>query len=164
MKTNNYMEHRSRAEQSCNTKLTLPSRVRTWSFTLNNHTTKEVEQWHTDIQEFKIKKFRMQEEIGKNGTPHLQGAVTFKNTVRLYTVKNLLPRAHWEPAKNTEALYKYCRKVDTRSGLEWEWEDVTGTKKGHGLNKLEIAEHMLNQRLNHMRKDLDDDWIVDDYE
>lgn len=146
MSSNNLPAQRHGAAQRGNTSNLSVPRVRTWAFTLNNHTDNEVTQWHNDILKYKIQKFRMQEEIGENKTPHIQGAVTFKNPVRFKTVKKLLPRAHWEPAKDTKALYKYCRKKASATGLAWEWEREK-ERKTHGLSPIEINEHMLAQRL-----------------
>ncbi len=149
MSLNNLPAPRHGPAQGGNTKNLSVPRVRTWAFTLNNHTDDEVTQWHNDILKFKIIKFRMQEEIGENKTPHIQGAVTFKNPVRFKTVKNLLPRAHWEPAIDTKSLYKYCRKKESATGLAWEWEKVKEITT-HGLSPVEINAHPLAQRLKQM--------------
>ena len=50
------------------------------------------------------------EEVGEQGTPHLQGFVTFKNSCRLAALKKLIPRAHWEKAISKEAAANYCMK------------------------------------------------------
>lgn len=64
-------------------------------------------------------------EVGENGTPHLQGYVTFKATWRLSALKLLLPRAHWEQAKGNRAHNReYCSK----DGDFWESEAQTVTK------------------------------------
>ncbi len=98
-------------------------RKRVWGFTLNNWTKDEVAHWHKHFLKYKITKFRFQVEIGeKNKTPHLQGAVTFKNPVRFKTLKELLPRANWYLADNPKKLYEYCHKKDTATGEAWEWE------------------------------------------
>lgn len=45
------------------------------------------------------------------GTPHHQGYVRFANPRALNGVRKLLPTAHWEPVKGTEAdNFKYCSK------------------------------------------------------
>ena len=62
-----------------------------------------------------------QEEIGKNGTPHIQGAVEFKKKVRPLSVfrnKSL----HWEVMKGTfQQSVEYCTKDSTRAegGKQW---------------------------------------------
>lgn len=52
-------------------------------------------------------------EVGENGTPHLQGFIKFKKPMRLTSVKKILDRAHWEPAKgNDQQNLKYCSKQE----------------------------------------------------
>lgn len=49
-------------------------------------------------------------EVGETGTPHLQGAVTFKRMYTFEQVKKLHGAAHWELAKATQD-FNYCRKA-----------------------------------------------------
>lgn len=56
-----------------------------------------------------------QEEIGENGTPHLQLMVKTPQ-VRFPQVKRVFPRAHIEPARNVTALRQYVEKEETRVG------------------------------------------------
>jgi len=52
-------------------------------------------------------------EVGKQGTPHLQGAVTFKQTKRVGAVCKLLGgRAHVETMKGRWEDQEYCTKDD----------------------------------------------------
>lgn len=105
--------------QESNTKVanTPPSKGRNWCFTLNNHITKDID----TILRLKLitecKQFCFQEEKGKNGTPHLQGVIAWKNAVSFNTVRKLLPRAHWEKAYNLKKALAYCCKADTRYGM-----------------------------------------------
>lgn len=51
------------------------------------------------------------EEIGEEGTPHLQGYVRFKNARTLKVMKKALHRAHLEIAKGSPFQnYQYCSK------------------------------------------------------
>ena len=76
-----------------------------WCFTLNNYTNliEKIEQ---------AKRWVIGEEIGEQGTKHLQGYVEFKTKIRFNTVKNRLPNgAHIEPANGSpEQNYNYCIK------------------------------------------------------
>ncbi len=99
------------------------ARYRKWCFTVNNYT-----QWDIDTLLSAFKKlpttiYVFQEEKGEprfgegpNGTPHLQGVVSYKNAVRFTTLKTLCPRGHWEKCKNWDASKAYCSKLDTRNG------------------------------------------------
>ncbi len=88
-------------------------KVRTWCFTLNNYTQDEIVGL---VEAFKGLKYVFQEETGDNGTPHLQGVVSYKNQVYLSHCKEINGRAHWEVCRNTSAARAYCRKEETRSG------------------------------------------------
>ncbi len=90
-------------------------RKRNWFFTLNNYTPEDI----VDIPKwFEAQKtlWVFQEEIGDNGTPHLQGCVMFNNAKKLTEMKRGIPRAHWEVCRNKKAAVAYCTKVATRAG------------------------------------------------
>lgn len=108
------MEHSEQLEHgTCNTN----NKSRSYAFTLNNYTKDEI---GTLEQEFlEAAEYGMQEETGKDGTPHLQGFIRYKNPVSFNHVKKLLKRAHWEKAKSIKACRAYCSKEDTRTGRQW---------------------------------------------
>lgn len=78
---------------------------RTWTFTINNFTPEDVE-W---VKVLEAKKITASSEEGEGGTPHIQGAVTFKRGYRLTQLKKLHARAHWEAAKASQD-FNYCKK------------------------------------------------------
>lgn len=83
--------------------------AKSWCFTLNNWVHADL----TGIENWSgIRRLVVGREVGDGGTPHLQGCVTFCGAKRLSALKKLLPRAHWEVAKNLEAAFRYCRKED----------------------------------------------------
>ena len=55
-----------------------------------------------------------QEEVGKEGTPHLQLMLKCSRTERFSAVKKVFPRAHIEVARNQTALSAYVHKEETR--------------------------------------------------
>ena len=55
-----------------------------------------------------------QEEVGKEGTPHLQLMLKCSRTERFSAVKKVFPRAHIEAARQPAALAAYVQKEDTR--------------------------------------------------
>lgn len=89
----------------------LRTRSRKWLFTLNNW---EDEELGTIISYFKNKEAKtyvIGEEIGEQGTPHLQGYVHFQKLVEFSTIKKLMPRAHIEMVRGTEEEnIRYCSK------------------------------------------------------
>lgn len=78
---------------------------KTWVYTLNNYTDKDIEQ----LKSFTVSKHRSCKEVGEGGTPHLQGAITFKRAYRIKQLKKLNERIHWEQAKVKDAE-NYCTK------------------------------------------------------
>ena len=79
--------------------------ARTWCFTLNNYTDADIEL----IKVWECNRILVSKETGENGTPHLQGAITWKRTYRLAALKKMHTRIHWEQAK-TRDCFNYCAK------------------------------------------------------
>lgn len=52
----------------------------------------------------------------QTGTMHFQGAVILHSQQRLSALKKWLPTAHWEPARQRDALKRYAMKLDTAVG------------------------------------------------
>lgn len=82
---------------------------KTWTITLNNYT--EEEEKH--LKSLKKSYLFYGKEIGDEGTPHLQGFITFNNNHRLSSLKKINPRIHWEYTTHKEAAINYCNKVYT---------------------------------------------------
>jgi len=82
------------------------SRVRTFSFTLNNWTEGDV----TRVQALDHKYLLYGKEVGESGTPHLQGMITFANAKTLSAAIKVLAGCHVEIAKDSAALIEYCKK------------------------------------------------------
>lgn len=85
-----------------------------WVFTLNNFTDEEFIILKHEIKS-KCADYRVQEEIGENGTKHLQGFI--KATKRIRPLETFsLKRIHWEKAKSPKYAREYCCKEDTATG------------------------------------------------
>lgn len=86
------------------------SLCRSWCYTVNNYTSDEVASLKA-IEEGRIEVHVCAEEVGENGTPHLQGYIRFKKPCRLSWWKKTSPRAHVEARKGSEMqAYEYCKK------------------------------------------------------
>lgn len=89
-----------------------------WCYTVNNYTPDDVlrlRALHTDPKN-KIVYHSFQAEIGKNGTPHLQGYVAFAATKMRSTVANIISkRAHLERTLGSPAeASDYCLDEEKR--------------------------------------------------
>lgn len=82
---------------------------KSWVFTINNYTTEHLDllsRWNSE--EF-VTRLTVTKEVGESGTPHLQGAVTFKVAKRFAGLKKMIASAHWEAAVAKDAAL-YCLK------------------------------------------------------
>lgn len=79
------------------------------AFTVNNPTEEDI-QGLSNIQQ-RSRFICYAQEVGDNGTPHLQGYIEFVNQTTLRTIKGFLPRAHIERAtQSREVNIRYCKK------------------------------------------------------
>ncbi|AXQ66073.1 MAG: putative viral replication protein [Circoviridae sp.] len=127
--------------ESRNNESRLSSRVRTFSFTLNNYTETELSDLNflvtSDQRPAEIIEIIFQPEIGKNGTKHLQGLIRFDNkkSFKYVNTKYFNNRAYLEMCKNISALRNYVQKTDTAVGT------VSKFKEENHLDKLERLWH-----------------------
>lgn len=128
---------------------------RTWCFTLNNYTTAEMVHLG-GMDADKVRYCIFGEEIGENGTPHLQGYIVFPNAVRMETVKQHVgARCHLEIAKgNVKQNYDYCSK----DGKFHEFGDRPQFPKEKGEREKERY-----KRAWHLAKAGDLDALVDEH-
>jgi len=104
-------------------------RARRWCFTLNNPNAEEKSALSRMSQCLIIG-----DEVGKCGTPHLQGYVEFENQKDFDCLKKLCPRAHWEKAKGSKQKnIDYCSKekilINTLFSEKEKKEDLIRAKK-----------------------------------
>lgn len=86
-----------------------------WCFTLNNYIAEQIEHLE-QVLKHETKWYVFQEEVGKEGTPHLQGTICLKERQRMTQLKSIDPAIHWEPTKSVKASIVYCTKVATATG------------------------------------------------
>lgn len=82
-----------------------------WSVTINNPTELDRQTVHGPAPRW-VRIIKGQDEIGESGTLHLQMALNTAQ-VRMSQVKQWLPRAHIEAARNANALANYVSKDKT---------------------------------------------------
>lgn len=84
------------------------SKTRSYCFTLNNYSEAEVE----SVKNIECSYLVFGKEIGKSGTPHLQGFIHFINPRTITGLKRVkgLERAHLEVAVAPKKAIKYCMK------------------------------------------------------
>ena len=87
------------------------------------------------VMTLEVNKIVVSKEIGESGTPHLQGAVTFKRLYTLNQLKKLHPKAHWEIA--VAAIdFNYCKKYggeivrDENCQLQGKRTDIENIRDG----------------------------------
>lgn len=86
-----------------------------WFFTYNNYTEECVVSMVSSFDSL-CDKYVFQEELGKEGTRHLQGVVFCKKRMR-WSEFGLSNKIHWETVKGKdEQAIDYCSKEDTRNG------------------------------------------------
>jgi len=93
-----------------------------WSITINNPTDDDHAQWENLKTLPWVKLVSGQLEQGENDTPHIQGMIQTEYGRFFEKLKQALPRAHIEIAKNKFALTNYVAKQDTRIGTVPQYE------------------------------------------
>lgn len=144
---------------ACNTKKKAPTRVRGYILTWNNYKDADIEYVKTYCKE-NCDDYSWQEEKGKEGTPHLQIAIHFKNAKSFDIIKKDFAQCHIEAAQNWMKVKKYCMKAESR------------VKEGDKKEKIVIKDPLKDKELRPFQKkvidiingDIDDRkiyWIYD---
>lgn len=98
-------------------------RSRTWVFTDNNPP--GLLDWQR-FQDMGVTYLLYQEEVGDNGTHHLQGMLEFADKVRMSTVQNLFDtNPHLEVCRDKKASKLYCMKPGAVGG-PYEYGELSG--------------------------------------
>lgn len=109
----------------------MTSKSRTYCFTLNNYTESDIDYYQQLVNTGNAKYIIIGKEVGAEGTPHLQGFVSFASPRSFNAIKDLLPRAHLEKANTLSAAIEYCKK----DGDFIEWGDAPKTQKEKGAGE-----------------------------
>ncbi len=99
-----------------------------WCFTLNNYTNQDKTKIEHLFNEGKYTYCIYGEEVGEQGTPHLQGYIEFSRRKRMQYVKRLISqRIHLESRRGSaEQAAEYCRK----EGASTEYGDISESNQG----------------------------------
>lgn len=102
-------------------------RHRRWAFTFNNYPKSFLRKIKSKLLKKKYTYLVMGQEIGKEGTKHLQCYIEMKEGVDMaFMKKNFHKKIHWEGAKyGAKCNVNYCKK----DGIFYEW----GTPKRQGI-------------------------------
>lgn len=107
------------------------SRSTNWCFTVNNPSEDEIllpQSWDPELYKYLV----YQLETGENGTPHLQGYVSFVNQKRFSEFRKFFldERAHIAVAKgNAKQNRAYCTKSEGRLQGPWEFGSLPSQGK-----------------------------------
>lgn len=91
------------------------SRAKNWCFTINNHDNESLVLLRNSSQLPCCRYLVFQQEVGEEGTSHIQGFISLKSQQRLNQLKTLVGnRAHLEVAKGSPQQNRdYCSKSKT---------------------------------------------------
>lgn len=91
------------------------SLAKNWSFTLNNFNEEEILLLRNSASLPIVRYLVFQQEIGEEGTPHIQGYISLNTRQRLNQLKKLVGnRAHLEVARGTPVQNRtYCTKTES---------------------------------------------------
>lgn len=112
--------------------------AKTWDFTLNNYTEKDIElfkTWCDDVNRMVVSK-----EVGEKGTRHLQGRITFKRAYRLTGLKKLHSKANWS-ITNCDQDSLYCMKEDGDLII-----NINNRKQGNRTDLDELTESIKEKK------------------
>lgn len=86
------------------------SRALNWCFTTNNYTDDHVATLRALGDSNDVKYLIFGYEVGDNGTPHLQGFVSFTKRLRFSQVTELIPDSHLSVTRQLKNAIEYCKK------------------------------------------------------
>jgi len=87
------------------------NQLKSWFFTFNNYVAEDILILQNKFGEI-CEKYVFQKEIGENGTPHLQGVIFLKKSMRWSEFK-LSKKINWSKTRNPDKAINYCQKSKT---------------------------------------------------
>lgn len=111
---------------------------KSWCFTINNYVQEDIVKLEELAADGTVTCMFVARERGEEGTPHLQGYVTFKASKRLLAAKAAINgRAHLEPSRGT--------RQDNRRYIIEGW-NADGTKKVHSIPIINLERGSQGER------------------
>lgn len=133
----------------------MSQRASWWSITINNPTDADRSSLQSANWPSFVKSYSGQEEVGADGTLHIQGALNTAQT-RFSAIKNWLTRAHIEAARDKSALLKYVKKSDTAVAGTFKSESKEYLTMDKALKKLvQYYEPATNEMSEALKYDLE---------
>ena len=105
---------------------------KSWEIRISNYTEEDIK-WALEVE---VSSCCISKEVGDEGTPHLQGRISFKRAYRLTALKKLHPKAHWEITKATSDN-NYFKKMGSELLRE-----VIANKAGKRTDLETMREHL----------------------
>lgn len=116
------------------------SRNRSYCFTVNNYEGIISEADWNDLQSQGATYLIYQEEIGEQGTIHLQGYISFSQPKSMQQVCNFLPGSSCRVANGSAEQNKtYCTKEEGRLGGPYEFGTIPAQVRASSLRACEPA-------------------------
>lgn len=146
-KQNDRIKHEERKE-SFNQLFSSKGQHRGWAFTTNNYTLEDMECIRTWPDKDEVKRVMVSEEVGDEGTPHLQGCIMFDNAKRFSWVKKWFEQltcAHLGGARNWRRLVNYCCKPDGEIPADILLAYNCASEQGKRSDLLIFCERMKNE-------------------
>lgn len=141
---------------SGNTKPKRASALIKWCGTINNHTDEDVLGLER-MFDIECKAYIAQEEVGAEGTKHLQFAFMLETRKRIAALKEYLPRAHLESMRGTWAQNcAYCSKPSFDGAKTW----ALGAVRGVQVLRTEQLYEWQTELVEELRVPADDRHIV----
>lgn len=101
-----------------------PKQYKSLFFTYNNWNEDQKTELLDWLKSRKGMSYVFQEEMGEEGTKHLQGVFKCNSGIKWDFLKKKFPKVHWEKTGNWKEAVKYCSKEETRCGQIYKSDDI----------------------------------------
>lgn len=118
-----------------------PNQLLSWFFTFNNYTKSDIDNLLEIFGEI-CDRYIFEEEVGEQGTPHLQGVIFLKKKMR-WSEFGLSPKINWQSTKKEPKAIRYCQK-------EYHWDGKPIYHKGITLDRNDFEIPVKNTYLLHI--------------